>query len=101
MKNVSSFRQARFHFFDGMRRLLTDFYLSIENGTRPPLNYGEILRVSSIRERIFQQVYSTERTIAGSWASYQASSLATKLQPPGADTGSATRNCTHWDEANR
>ena len=63
MKNVSSFRRARFHFFDGMRRLLTDFYLSIENDSPPPLSYGEILRVSSIMERIFQQVYSMERTI--------------------------------------
>lgn len=56
-KNVSSFRRARFHFFDGMRRLLTDFYAAIENDTPPPLDYAEILRVSSIMERIFQQVY--------------------------------------------
>ena len=40
-----------------MRRLLTDFYQSIENDTPPPLDYEEILRVSSIMERIFEQVY--------------------------------------------
>jgi predicted dehydrogenase len=61
LKNVSGFRQARFHFFDGMRRLLSDFYLSIENDTPPPLDYGEILRVSSIMERIFEQVYPEVR----------------------------------------
>jgi predicted dehydrogenase len=57
LKNVNSFSHARFHFFDGMRRLLGDFYSSIENDTPPPLDYAEILRVTSIMERIFDQVY--------------------------------------------
>lgn len=60
-KNLRAFRRARFHFFDGMRTLLTDFYASIENNTAPPLDYGEILRVSSIMERIFEQVYPEAR----------------------------------------
>jgi hypothetical protein len=54
---VSSFSHARFHFFDGMRRLLTEFYLSIEKDSSPPISYGEILRVSAMMERIFEQVY--------------------------------------------
>jgi predicted dehydrogenase len=57
LRNLNSFSHARFHFFDGMRRLLGEFYLCIENDTPPPLDYAEILRVSSIMERIFEQVY--------------------------------------------
>ena len=57
LNNVSSFRRARFHFFDGMRRLLSEFYLSIESDSQPPLANAEILRVSSMMERIFEQVY--------------------------------------------
>jgi predicted dehydrogenase len=61
MKNVSSFSHARFHFFDGMRRLLTEFYLSIEQDTPPPIAYKEILRVSQMMDRIFEQVYPEVR----------------------------------------
>jgi predicted dehydrogenase len=57
LKNVNSFSHARFHFFDGMRRLLEEFYLSIEKDSPPPIDYGEILRVSAMMERIFEQVY--------------------------------------------
>ena len=54
---MNSFSHARFHYFDGMRRLLSEFYLSIERDTPPPIAYTEILRVSSMMERIFEQVY--------------------------------------------
>ena len=57
LKNANRFRQARFHFFDGMRQLLSEFYASIENDTPPPIAYEEILRVSAMMERIFEQVY--------------------------------------------
>ena len=57
LRNVNSFSHARFHFFDGMRRLLSEFYLSIEKDSPPPISYNEILRVSSIMERISEQVY--------------------------------------------
>ncbi len=55
--NVNSFRHSRFHFFDGMRRLLTAFYLSIEQNSPPPIAYEEILHVSAMLERIFAQIY--------------------------------------------
>jgi predicted dehydrogenase len=57
LKNVNSFSHARFHFFDGMRRLLSEFYLSIQNDSPPPIAYAEILRVSAMMEKIFEQVY--------------------------------------------
>jgi len=58
MKNVNSFSHSRFHYFDGMHRLLSEFYLSIEKDSSPPIPYSEILRVSAIMETIFSQVYS-------------------------------------------
>jgi predicted dehydrogenase len=57
LRNANRFRQARFHFFDGMRQLLSEFYLSIEGDTPPPIAYSEILRVSAMMEKIFEQVY--------------------------------------------
>jgi predicted dehydrogenase len=57
LRNVNSFSHARFHYFDGMRRLLSEFYLSIERDSPPPIAYNEILRVSAMMERIFAQVY--------------------------------------------
>ena len=61
LKNVSSFSHARFHYFDGMRRLLTEFYLSIEQDSAVPIPYSEILRVSAMMDAIFQQVYPEVR----------------------------------------
>ena len=57
LKNVNSFSHSRFHYFDGMHRLLTEFYLSIQRDSPPPIAYSEILRVSAIMETIFDQVY--------------------------------------------
>ncbi|MGH9615416.1 MAG: Gfo/Idh/MocA family protein [Acidobacteriaceae bacterium] len=57
LTNVNRFSHSRFHYFDGMRRLLSEFYLSIETDSPPPIPYSEILRVSSMMETIFAQVY--------------------------------------------
>ncbi|MGA2909269.1 MAG: Gfo/Idh/MocA family oxidoreductase [Terracidiphilus sp.] len=62
LKNANSFSHAQFHFFDGMRRLLTEFYLCIEKDTPPPIDYEEILRVSAMMERIFEQAYPGVRS---------------------------------------
>jgi predicted dehydrogenase len=59
--NANRFRHSHFHFFDGMRTLLTEFYTSIEQNTAPPIPYEEILRVSALMERIFEQVYPEVR----------------------------------------
>jgi predicted dehydrogenase len=61
LKSVNRFAHARFHFFDGMRQLLTEFYLSIENESEPPIAYRDILRVSAMMDRIFEQVYPEAR----------------------------------------
>lgn len=58
LRNVSSFSHSRFHYFDGMHRLLNEFYLSIERDSPPPIPYSQILQVSAIMETIFNQVYS-------------------------------------------
>jgi predicted dehydrogenase len=59
LKNLGRFRRAQFHFFDGMRTLLTDFYRSIETGGPSPTSDREILTVSGITQCIFEQVYPT------------------------------------------
>lgn len=61
LKNLNSFAHARFHYFDGMRRLLTEFYFSIENDSAPPIAYTQILLVSEMMDQIFEQVYSEVR----------------------------------------
>jgi predicted dehydrogenase len=60
-KNLNRFAHARFHFFDGMRQLLTEFYLCIENNSEPPIAYRDLLRVSAMMDRIFEQVYPEVR----------------------------------------
>jgi predicted dehydrogenase len=57
LKNLNRFSHARSHYFDGMRTLLTEFYLSIEKDSAPPIAYGDILLVSSMMDEIFGQVY--------------------------------------------
>ena len=57
LKNLNRFSHSRFHFFDGMRTLLTEFYLCIESDSEPPIAYRDILRVSEMMEQIFAQVY--------------------------------------------
>jgi predicted dehydrogenase len=57
MRNLGRFSRARFHYFDGMRNLLTEFYKGIETGSPSPTSSREILFVSSTMERIFKQVY--------------------------------------------
>jgi len=61
MNNVNSFWHSRFHYFEGMHRLVDEFYLSIERNAAPPIPYEEILRVSAMMERIFQQIYPEVR----------------------------------------
>ena len=57
LANVNSFSRTRFHYFAGMHCLLTEFYLSIEKDTPPPISYREILRVSDWMDQIIEQVY--------------------------------------------
>ena len=57
MRNAGRFANARSHFFDGMRQLLSEFYRSIEADSPPPIPYRDILRVSAMMETIFRQIY--------------------------------------------
>jgi predicted dehydrogenase len=56
-QNVREFAGSRFHFFEGMNRLLSLFYQSILHDTQVPISYTEILRVSQIMDVISSQVY--------------------------------------------
>ncbi len=56
-RNVREFAGSRYHYFAGMNRLLSLFYESILQDTSVPIAYSEILRVSTIMDEIFAQVY--------------------------------------------
>ncbi|MGB8474856.1 MAG: Gfo/Idh/MocA family oxidoreductase [Candidatus Acidiferrum sp.] len=56
-QNAREFAGSRFHFFEGMNRLLSLFYESILQNTPVPISYAEILRVSQIMDVISAQVY--------------------------------------------
>jgi predicted dehydrogenase len=57
LNNLNSFSHSHFDYFNGMRQLLSEFYLSIERDTPPPIAYSEILRVSAMMEMVFKQIY--------------------------------------------
>ncbi|MGC0775055.1 MAG: Gfo/Idh/MocA family oxidoreductase [Candidatus Acidiferrum sp.] len=56
-QNVREFAGSRFHFFEGMNRLLSLFYESILHDTPVPISYTEILRVAQIMDVISSQAY--------------------------------------------
>ncbi|MGC2331760.1 MAG: hypothetical protein WA581_09925, partial [Candidatus Acidiferrales bacterium] len=56
-RNVREFAGSQFHYFAGMNRLLSTFYDSIMHETPVPIPYSNILRVSTIMDEIFAQVY--------------------------------------------
>ena len=55
--NVREFAAARFHFFEGMRELISRFYTAIAEDTPPPIPYSEILRTAVLMDEIIGQVY--------------------------------------------
>jgi len=55
--NARDFARSRFHFFEGMNRLVSEFYESILHDTPVPIPYAEILRTSQIMDEISTQVY--------------------------------------------
>jgi len=54
--NVRKFANSEFHYFAGMRELVSRFYASIEHDTPVPIPYAEILRVSEWMDVIFGQI---------------------------------------------
>lgn len=57
LRNVRLFGQNQYHYFNGMNRLLSLFYDSILKGGPVPIAYEEILRVASLMDDVFAQVY--------------------------------------------
>jgi predicted dehydrogenase len=60
--NVGEFAGSQYHYFAGMNRLLSAFYDSILRNSAVPISYAEILRVSTIMDEIFTQVYPEDVT---------------------------------------
>lgn len=64
-KNIGRFRRNEFHFFQGMRLLLDQFYLSIEEDLPPPLSYDEILWSVETIDRIVEQIDAGRDSMTG------------------------------------
>lgn len=58
--NLGRFWARDFQMKAGMKNLIETFYLSIEQGTEPPIPYREILLASKIMDQIFTQVSTAE-----------------------------------------
>jgi predicted dehydrogenase len=56
-RNAKMFARNEYQYFSGMNRLISLFYDSILNDRPVPILYSEILRVSSLMDEIFAQVY--------------------------------------------
>jgi predicted dehydrogenase len=66
-RNAVRFARSDYHFFAGLHELMRRFYASIHDGRPPPISARDILWVSSVMERIFDEIgprvrlYPTER----------------------------------------
>lgn len=51
-RNWRQFRKYEFHYFQGMRKLLSAFYTCIRENSAPPIAYDEIMRVTTLIDRV-------------------------------------------------
>lgn len=58
--NAARFAKGEIHYFQGMKNLCEQFYLSILNGTELPISPEEIYRVTYLMDRIFDHCRSRE-----------------------------------------
>ena len=58
--NVRRFMKHDFHYFSGMRTLISRFYDCISNNSEPPIVYKDILRISAMMDEIFRQIAPAE-----------------------------------------
>ena len=66
--NVSAFRQHRFHYFQGMTELLTEFYDAIRTGGPLPIPYAEMLGTARVMDEVIAQVYPGSNSANGGQA---------------------------------
>jgi predicted dehydrogenase len=55
-KNLARFLRSDFHFFAGLKELISRFYASIEQDTEPPVSDRDILRIARMMDDIFLQI---------------------------------------------
>jgi len=56
-RNVMRFARSDYHYFAGMRRLISLFYQSILQDSPPPIPYHQILRTGAMMDQIFSQLH--------------------------------------------
>ena len=55
-RNLVEFAKSRFHYYSGMNTLLRLFYNCIQNDTKVPIPYVEIIKLHKIMDEIFKQI---------------------------------------------
>lgn len=65
-RNLWRFARGDIHYFHGMRNLFAAFYDSILDNTAPPISVDEMVRVTDIMDRIFEDCRENERRDRGS-----------------------------------
>jgi predicted dehydrogenase len=63
--NLRAFRQHRFHYFQGMTELLTQYYNAIRTGGPLPISYEEMLATGRIMDAVNAQVYPSSGNPGG------------------------------------
>lgn len=58
-RNIWRFMRSEIHYFSGMNELFTQFYASIRDDSLAPISNEEILRVTSIMDRVFEQCHDS------------------------------------------
>lgn len=54
-RNVRRFWNGELHYFDGMKEMFLRFYEAILEGTESPISHDEMIRVTGIMDRIFNE----------------------------------------------
>jgi predicted dehydrogenase len=59
-RGVRRFFGGGFRYFDGMKELFSQFYEAIQKGEESPVSYSEVLRVTGLMDRIFNECHQGE-----------------------------------------
>tara|TARA_R110002072_G_scaffold155657_2_gene306085 strand:- start:140283 stop:141464 length:1182 start_codon:yes stop_codon:yes gene_type:complete len=64
-RNLCSFWKGELHYFEGMKRTFQLFYEAVRDGSEGPISYDEMIRVTQIMDRIFEECRRSDADRAG------------------------------------
>lgn len=54
-RNMRRFWKGELHYFEGMKRTFLEFYEAVRDGSESPISYDEMIRLTLIMDRIFDE----------------------------------------------